>query len=129
MRPPFSLISSHYLVIGITIFISLLAIIILFFSGSFLQVPGIFWFAIISSFIAQLITKFSRLRINYEIAFGIGIFTLIATHLMLFPLWIIVGENDIPLGTFAAYFSIIFLIGVVQQLITSLIFIKFGNET
>ncbi len=75
-------------------------LILLLLNGIYLQVAGIFWFAIITSFAAQLSIKFLNAKINYQIAFGIGVLTLLLAHLTLMPLWIIVGNNDITFDTF-----------------------------
>jgi hypothetical protein len=125
---PFGLTKYHFKIIGMTLGVSIsIMLILLLLNGIYLQVPGIFWFALITSFAAQLSIKFLNAKINYEIAFGIGVLTLLLAHLALMPLWIIVGNNDIPFDTFFAYISLIFIIGVILQLIISLIFIKFRN--
>ena len=57
---------------------------------TFLQIPGVFWLAMIASLTAQLIAKFRGYKINFEIAFGIGFLTLIIIYLIFLSLWIII---------------------------------------
>ncbi len=127
MNSPFSLTRLHYNLIGSIIIATIIINIAIFLTGHFLQVIGIFWFGVVASLVVQILAKILHLKINFEIAFGIGLFTLLVTHLILYPIWIFFGNNNIPLDTTIAYFAIIFLIGCVQQLLTSLIFIRYGN--
>lgn len=127
MNSPFRLTGPHYRIIGVLVIISISINVAFFISGHFLQISGVFWFSATASLIAQISAKLFRLRINFEIAFGIGLFTLIAIHFIFFPIWIFLGDNEISLGTTTAYCALIFIIGCIQQLMTSLIFIKFGN--
>ncbi|WP_162428319.1 hypothetical protein [Pontibacter pudoricolor] len=98
---PFGLTKYHFKIIGMILGVSIsIMLILLLLNGIYLQVAGIFWFAIITSFAAQLSIKFLNAKINYQIAFGIGVLTLLLAHLTLMPLWIIVGNNDITFDTF-----------------------------
>ncbi|MGK7391088.1 MAG: hypothetical protein ACNS60_12085 [Candidatus Cyclobacteriaceae bacterium M2_1C_046] len=125
---PFGLTKPHFIIIARTLGLSIIIIFILYLlDGIFLQAPGIFWFAIIASLSAQLSTKLRKEMINFEIAFGIGIFTLLLAHVILLPLGVILGNNEIHFDSIFAYLSLVFIIGVILQLIISLIFIKFSN--
>jgi len=118
----FSLNKSHFKIIGWT------STIASFLGILFLQIPGIFWFAMIASLTAQTIVKLKRLRINFEIAFGVGFITLITIYIVFLALWMITqGELD-HLDSYSGLLAVFFIIGFFQQLITATIFIWIGNK-
>jgi hypothetical protein len=118
----FGLNKSHAKIVGWTSLIaSVLAII-------FLQIPGVFWFAMVASLTAQLIAKFKRHKINFEVAFGIGFLTLIIVYLIFLLFWMIIEKELNSWDSYASLMAIFFIIGFVQQLVISSFFIWFGNN-
>ena len=94
----------------------------------FLQIPGVFWFAMIASLSAQLIAKFNGYKINFEIAFGMGFLILISLYLIFLLYWILIKNKMRSWDTYLSLMGIFFIIGFVQQLTVSLFFIWFRNE-
>ncbi len=99
------------------------------FSGSLLSIMmldirGVIWFAVLVPIVAQFMTKLLRLKVNYEIAFGVGILTYLGLWGVFMLWWTFQNQAFDSLGTPFSFFLIMLILGVVIQLLTSLAYFR-----